>query len=82
MWALSLVGRAPALHAGGQGFDSPRVQIWIKLLKEFNFFWFEKILEERCFFMACNVMEVVRVKLLRSPWLKYEAALLASLLID
>ena len=26
-WALSLVGRAPALHAGGQGFDSPRVQI-------------------------------------------------------
>ena len=25
-WALSLVGRAPALHAGGQGFDSPRVQ--------------------------------------------------------
>ena len=26
-WALSLVGRALALHARGQGFDSPRVQI-------------------------------------------------------
>ncbi len=22
-WGLSLVGRAPALHAGGQEFDSP-----------------------------------------------------------
>ena len=29
-WALSLVGRALALHARGQGFDSPRVQILIK----------------------------------------------------
>ena len=27
-WALSLVGRALALHARGQGFDSPRVQIF------------------------------------------------------
>lgn len=24
-WARSLVGRAPALHAGGQEFESPRV---------------------------------------------------------
>ncbi len=27
LWALSLVGRAPALHAGGQEFESPRVQV-------------------------------------------------------
>ena len=25
LWGLSSVGRAPALHAGGQGFEPPRL---------------------------------------------------------
>ena len=29
LWALSSFGRASALHAGGEGFESPRVQIII-----------------------------------------------------
>ena len=28
-WGLSLVGRAPALHAGGQEFDSPSLHHYI-----------------------------------------------------
>ena len=38
LWALSLVGRAPALHAGGQGFDSPRVQFFWALVVQ----WIEQ----------------------------------------
>ena len=34
-WGLSLVGRAPALHAGGQEFDSPSLhQILRGLVKQ------------------------------------------------
>ena len=29
-WGLSLVGRAPALHAGGQEFDSPSLHHELK----------------------------------------------------
>ena len=29
-WGLSLVGRAPALHAGGQEFDSPSLHHALK----------------------------------------------------
>ena len=32
-WGLSLVGRAPALHAGGQEFDSPSLH---QNLREFG----------------------------------------------
>ena len=33
-WGLSLVGRAPALHAGGQEFDSPSLHQYIELKTE------------------------------------------------
>ena len=33
-WGLSLVGRAPALHAGGQEFDSPSLHQISRLEKQ------------------------------------------------
>ena len=35
-WGLSLVGRAPALHAGGQEFDSPSLHQILVLLQLLN----------------------------------------------
>ena len=32
-WGLSLVGRAPALHAGGQEFDSPSLHHVLKRVR-------------------------------------------------
>ena len=40
-WGLSLVGRAPALHAGGQEFDSPSLhqirsaQLLLRVVSEY-----------------------------------------------
>ena len=33
-WGLSLVGRAPALHAGGQEFDSPSLHQILRIEKQ------------------------------------------------
>ena len=33
LWGISSVGRAPALHAGGQEFEPPILQNYLKSLK-------------------------------------------------
>ena len=38
IWGHSSVGRAPAWHAGGQGFKSP----WLHLFLEYKFLILEK----------------------------------------
>ena len=35
-WGCSSDGRAPPLHGGGQGFDSPQLQIETKVLWELS----------------------------------------------
>ena len=41
-WGLSLVGRAPALHAGGQEFDSPSLHQISRIEKQRFFFFFKQ----------------------------------------
>lgn len=70
-WGRSLVGRAPRLHRGGQGFDSPRLHQFIMLRWSFR--------EKNCLFQTWSVLVFAPFKVHRQrgvvEWLLFASTI-------